>query len=131
MNKLKTSEEKLLKLLTTNEDEIIEYKVNNTDHERIGKYISALANSSALLNRQFSYMIWGIEDETKEIIGTKFYPKTQKINGGEPFISWLEKLLDPRITITFEEYEIKGKRYIRSGSSLKNLSDYPEKEREL
>lgn len=34
--------EKLLKLLTKNEDEIIEYKVNNKDHERIGKYISAL-----------------------------------------------------------------------------------------
>ena len=33
--------EKLLKLLTKNEDEIIEYKVNNNDHERIGKYISA------------------------------------------------------------------------------------------
>lgn len=146
-----SSREKLLKLITKNEDEIIEYKVNNNDHERIGKYISALANSSALLNRQFSYIIWGIEDETKKIVGTKFYPKSHKINGGEPFITWLEKLLDPRITITFEEYEIddkhivvlvihmnagrpvsfKGERYIRSGSSLKKLSEYPEKEREL
>ncbi|WP_449458401.1 ATP-binding protein [Streptococcus suis] len=142
--------EKLLKLLTRNEDEIIEYKVNNKDHERIGKYISALANSSAILNRQFSYLIWGIDDETKEIIGTKFYPKTEK-HGGEPFITWLERMLDPRITIQFEEYEIdekhivvlvihmnagrpvafSGERYIRSGSSLKNLKDYPEKERDL
>lgn len=147
----KNNHEKIIKLLTKNEDEIIEYKVNNNDHERVGKYISALANSSAILNRQFSYIVWGVEDETKEIVGTKFYPKTQKINGGEPFISYLEKLLDPRITITFEEYDIndkhvvvlvihmnagrpvafKGKRYIRSGSSLKPLSDYPEKERDL
>ena len=142
--------EKLLKLLTKNEDEIIEYKVNNNDHERIGKYISALANSSAILNRQFSYLIWGIDDDSKEIVGTKFYPKTEK-HGGEPFITWLERMLDPRITIQFEEYDIdqnhvvvlvihmnagrpvafSGDRYIRSGSSLKNLKDYPEKEREL
>lgn len=142
--------EKLLKLLTKNEDEIIEYKVNNNDHERIGKYISALANSSAILNRQFSYLIWGIDDDSKEIVGTKFYPKTEK-HGGEPFITWLERMLDPRITIRFEEYDIDqnhvvvlvihmnagrpvafgGDRYIRSGSSLKNLKDYPEKEREL
>ena len=86
----KNNHEKIIKLLTKNEDEIIEYKVNNNDHERIGKYISALANSSAILNRQFSYIVWGVEDETKEIVGTKFYPKTQKINGGEPFISYLE-----------------------------------------
>lgn len=30
---------KLLELLNKNEDEIIEYKVNNKDHDRIGKYI--------------------------------------------------------------------------------------------
>lgn len=142
--------EKLLKLLARHEDEIIEYKVNNSDHERIGKYISALANSSAMLNRQFSYLIWGVDDETNEIVGTKFYPKTEK-HGGEPFITWLERMLDPRITIQFEEYDISekhvvvlvihmnagrpiafsGERYIRSGSSLKTLKDYPEKEREL
>lgn len=146
----KRNPEKLLKLLTRNEDEIIEYKVNNSDHERIGKYISALANSSAFLNRQFSYLIWGIDDASKDIIGTSFYPKTEK-HGGEPFITWLERMLDPRITIQFEEYEIeqkhvvvlvihmnagrpvafKGERFIRSGSSLKNLKDYPEKERGL
>lgn len=42
---------KLLELLNKYEDEIIEYKVNNKDHERIGKYISALANSAAMLSQ--------------------------------------------------------------------------------
>ena len=69
---------KLLELLNKNEDEIIEYKVNNKDHDRIGKYISALANSAAMLGQQFSYLIWGVNDVSKEIIGTKFYPKTEK-----------------------------------------------------
>lgn len=92
---------KLLELLNKNEDEIIEYKVNNKDHDRIGKYISALANSAAMLGQQFSYLIWGVNDVSKEIIGTKFYPKTEKHAQGEPFITWLERMLDPRITIRF------------------------------
>lgn len=137
------------KLIKQNESEILEFKLNNNDPERIGKYVSALANSSSLLNKQFSYMIWGVTD-SKEFIGTTFKPQTQKV-GGEPFITWLEKILDPRIIISFNELKIenqriivliiqmtagrpvsfKGQRYIRSGSSIKNLNGYPEKEREL
>lgn len=142
--------DKLKLLISNSENEIVEFKENNEDPERIGKYVSALANSSALLNKQFSYIVWGIEDATGKIVGTNFYPKEKK-KGGEPFISWLERMLEPRINITFEENTIEGKhvvvlviqmsagrpisfsgqKYIRSGSSLKNLFDYPEKEREL
>jgi len=142
-------EMRLKDLLAQNESEIIEFKLNNDDPERIGKYVSALANSSALLGKQFSYTIWGVSDD-KEIIGTDFKPQSKKV-GGEPFISWLERLLDPRIIINFEEFKVgdlyvvvliiqmtvgrpvafKGERYIRSGSSLKNLATYPEKERDL
>ncbi|MCC9921529.1 transcriptional regulator, partial [Streptococcus agalactiae] len=123
---------------------------NKIEPEKIGKYISALANSSTMLNKQFSYLVWGISDD-KEIIGTNFYPYTEKINGGEPLISWLERNLEPRISIKFQEFEVdtlrvvvlinhmtvgrpvafKGTRYIRSGSSLKNLAEFPEKERQL
>lgn len=143
--------EKLKKIIANHEDEVIEYKMNNEDQERIGRYVSALANSSALLQKEHAYMIWGIKDDTKEIVGTTFYPKTLKRGGGEPFITWLERMISPRINIHFEEYDIEGKhvvvlvilmnagsplefdgkRYIRSGSSVKNLSEYKEKEREL
>ncbi|MDN5470936.1 MAG: putative DNA binding domain-containing protein, partial [Lactococcus lactis] len=146
----KIDAEALLYLISQEESEIIEYKKDNTDPEQIGKYVSALANSAALLGREEAYMIWGIEDNTKNIIGTTFKPKQQK-KGGEPFISWLERLLDPRLVIVFEEIHIEDKwvvvmilrmtvgrpisfktqKYIRSGSSLKNLNDFPEKEREL
>jgi len=143
------NEKKIKDLLSKNESEILEFKLNNEDPERIGKYVSALANSSALLRKQFSYMIWGVTDE-KVIFGTDFRPQSKKV-GNEPFISWLEKLLDPRIIINFEGFEVdglyvviliiqmtvgrpvtfRGERYIRSGSSIKNLAGYPEKEREL
>lgn len=111
--------------------------------------MSALANSAAMLSKQFAYMIWGISDK-KEVIGTKFHPETEK-KGGEPFISWLERMLDPKIFIEFKSLIVddkpivalvihmtagrpvafNGERYVRSGSSVKNLSQYPEKEREL
>lgn len=142
-------EKRFRELLAQSESEILEFKVSNSDPDRIGKYISALANSATMLSRQFAYIIWGVSDD-KEIIGTNFYPETAK-KGGEPLISWLERMLDPRVSIEFKDLIIdeqhivalsihmtagrpvsfNGYRYIRSGSSLKNLSDYPEKEREL
>ena len=141
---------KLQELMRLDESELLEFKSNKIEPEKLGKYISALANSSAMLNKQFSYLIWGISDD-KKIIGTNFFPYEEKINGGEPLISWLERNLDPRISIQFQEFEIeslkvvaliihmtvgrpvafKGTRYIRSGSSLKNLAEFPEKERLL
>lgn len=142
-------ERKLRELIAQSESEILEYKGNNTNPDRIGKYASALANSAAMLSKQFAYMVWGISDE-KEIIGTTFYPESEK-KGGEPFISWLERMLEPKIYIEFKSLLVdskhivalvihmnagrpvafNGERYIRSGSSVKNLSLYPEKEREL
>lgn len=74
----KNNHEKIIKLLTKNEDEIIEYKVNNNDHERIGKYISALANSSAILNRQFSYIVWGWKMKQKKLSAQSFTLKLKK-----------------------------------------------------
>ena len=148
--KIKMDELKLQELMELDESELLEFKSNKIEPEKIGRYISALANSSTMLNKQFSYLVWGISDE-KEIIGTNFFPYSEKINGGEPLISWLERNLDPRISIKFQEFKVenlrvvaliihmtvgrpvtfKGVRYIRSGSSLKNLSEFPEKERLL
>lgn len=148
--KNKIDEKILRELLSQNESETLEFKRNNSNPENTGKYISALANSSAIFNQQLSFIIWGISDE-KEIVGTDFYPESAKYNGGEPFISWLERMLDPRIVIDFENLTIEGKhlvvliihmtarrpvafkgsRYIRSGSAVKNLAEYPEKERNL
>lgn len=56
------------------ESETLEFKKDNESPEKIGKYISALANSAALLGQTEAYMIWGIDDNTKEIVGTNFKP---------------------------------------------------------
>lgn len=62
---------KLQELMRLDESELLEFKSNKIEPEKLGKYISALANSSAMLNKQFSYLIWGISDD-KKIIGTNF-----------------------------------------------------------
>ncbi|MDR2975981.1 MAG: putative DNA binding domain-containing protein [Streptococcaceae bacterium] len=139
----------LLEIIKYDESEILEFKIGNQDPERIGKYISGLSNSAALLSKQQAYIIWGISDD-KKLVGTNFFPQSSK-KGNEPLISWLERGLDPRIMIRFEEIDFEnkhfvvlviqmsarrpvefyGQRYIRSGSSLKKLEDFPEKEQEL
>jgi predicted HTH transcriptional regulator len=95
-------------------------------------------------------MIWGICDETQNIIGTTFSPSRKKI-GNEELENWLLKLLNPKINFHFFEFTIENKplvlleigaafrhpvqfqniEYIRIGSYKKKLKDFPEKEREL
>jgi hypothetical protein len=40
------------------ETEWVELKVNNTEPEEIGEYLSALANSAALCGKAFAYIVW-------------------------------------------------------------------------
>lgn len=133
------------------ESETIEYKTNFDQSEQIGEYISALGNSALMFHQLIAYFIWGVEDKTKKIIGTKFNPK-QKVSRSNqmPLKTFLETFLDPRINIFWEEHTLKEKRivvliidvsrvtkpisfkekrFIRVGTSKKALSEFPEKER--
>ncbi len=56
------------------ETEWLEFKHDNVKLEDIGEYISALANSSALLGKINAYILWGIDDRTHSVIGTNFSP---------------------------------------------------------
>ena len=48
----------------------VEFKHNNDDPIMIGEDVSALANTATLKDRDFAYMIWGVDDTTHEIEGT-------------------------------------------------------------
>ena len=131
------------------ETEWVEFKVNNYNPQDIGEYISALANTAALLGKVHAYMLWGVEDATHAIIGTNFSPLI-KGKGSEPLEAWLSHLLNPRIDFRFREIMVgeqrvvmleidpgrrpvafRGIEYIRVGSTTRKLKDYPEKERAL
>lgn len=132
------------------ETEWVEFKHNNAKPDEIGEYLSALANAAALTGKVHAWLVWGVTDETHEIIGTTFSPTDEKVNNQE-LESWLLQLLSPRINFRFYPFQVNGKavvlleigaafrhpvqfrgiEYIRIGSYKKKLKDFPEKEREL
>lgn len=134
----------------SDETEWLEYKMNNEDPQMIGEYISALSNSAAIWNREKAYIIWGIDDISHKIKGTKFSPKHAKV-GNQELENWLITQLSPRIDFKFFEIitdkanvvimeipaavnkptSFRGEEYIRVGSYKKKLKDFPEKERKL
>ena len=130
----------------TRETEWVEFKHNNAAPEEIGKYVSALSNSAALLGKPFAYILWGIEDVTKRIVGTDFRPAQKKV-GNEELENWLLTQLDPRVGVSIHEGSVDGKplalfevqpapnrpvrfkgvAYIRIGTYKKNLKTIPKR----
>lgn len=62
-------------LLKNSENECVEFKKaeNGFDTDELGKYFSALSNEANLNNKQYSWMVFGINNSTHEIIGTNYY----------------------------------------------------------
>jgi ATP-dependent DNA helicase RecG len=126
------------------ETEWLEIKRNQKNPQAIGMYISALANSATYRERKQAYMIWGADDETHEVVGTTFNPRTDKV-GAEELDSWLRKMLNGYASFTFEQLVLDGKpivlmtvdkavyttvkfintEYIRIGSYTKKLHEHP------
>ncbi|MYJ52128.1 MAG: transcriptional regulator [Gammaproteobacteria bacterium] len=132
------------------ESEWVEFKLDFVNPKDIGQYISALANSAALNEQPFGYLIWGVEDGTGKLAGTNFDPHSAK-KGNEPLENWLLRLLEPRINFSFHKIDVDGVRivvaeierarnipvrfegidYIRVGSVTRPLRQAPERERAL
>ena len=61
-------------LLANKENECVEFKraKNDFDIDLLGKYFSALGNEANLKNKQYSWIIFGVDDKTHNLIGTNF-----------------------------------------------------------
>lgn len=58
-------------LLKFNDEyEWLEFKANWFSKDEIGEYISAISNGAALCGKEFGYIFWGVENGTKQIVGT-------------------------------------------------------------
>lgn len=59
------------------ENEIVEFKEakNQYDFDKIGKYFSALCNEANLKSNRSAWLIFGIKDKEKSIVGTNFRTK--------------------------------------------------------
>ena len=125
----------------------LEWKHCNDNPESIGKYISALANSACVEGREFGYMIWGIDNESKTVIGTTFDSDHAK-QGNQPLAIYLKTNLRPNLAFDFHSFEYNGKKvvlleveaayrqpvlfkgegYIRVGESRTELRKHPDLE---
>jgi predicted HTH transcriptional regulator len=130
--------------------EWVEFKVNKADPLDLGQYVSALSNSAALAGKAFAYLVWGVDDQTHDVVGTEFRPQAAKV-GNEELENWLLQQLAPKLPFRFFELETGGKRvvmmeieralhqpvqfqgqeYVRVGTYKKKLKDFPERERDL
>lgn len=131
------------------EQEWFEFKENWFQPDALGEYVSALSNAAAFHYKKYGYFIWGVNDETHEIVGTEFNPYMD--HNREPYQNYLARNLSPSVNFKFEEAEIDGrrvvvlivpaateiptsfkeKRFLRIGSSKSNIKDYPKREIEL
>ena len=132
------------------ENEWIEYKHNNTNPDMIGEYISALSNSAILEGQDKAYLIYGVDNASKEPTGTTFDFKNAK-KGNQELENYLATQLEPRIDFkVFDLYinnnkivmfeidtnstipvKFKSIAYVRINSVKQKLIDFPEKERKL
>lgn len=133
------------------ETEWLEFKANRYDAQALGEYLSALANSACLLGKPRGYLVFGIEDGTHAVVGTRFDPQAEVGQGNQLLPLWLALGLKPKLgfemhvcqyqgerVVVFEVHpafdrpvEFYGKAFVRNGTSKTSLSVYPEKERTI
>lgn len=126
------------------EFEWLDFKENWFSKDEIGQYISAISNGAALCGKEYGYMVWGVNDKTKQVVGTTI--SFDKDIDGEPYKHYLSRKLNPSIPFITENINYHGKNivllvipsaknvkttydkisYIRIGSSKEKLDKYPE-----
>lgn len=131
------------------EYEWLDFKENWFSKDEIGEYISAISNGATLCGKENGYIIWGIKDKTKEIVGTNI--NFDKDIDSEPYKHYLARNLKPSIAFEVIEFNYECKRivmlivpnsksvktrykgvdYIRIGSSKERLDKFPEYELKL
>lgn len=133
------------------ETECVEFKRNRFEAQELGEYFSALANSACLAGKQHAYLLFGVDNDTHELVGTTFDPYAEKAKGNQDLLIWLNMGLQPRVGVEAhivehpdgrvvlfkigaareEPVSFYGTAYIRVGSSKTELSKHPEKARAI
>jgi ATP-dependent DNA helicase RecG len=138
--------ETLYKINKQNENEIVEFKEakGNFDTHKLGQYFSAISNEANLKNKQYGWLIFGVQDKNHDIVGTNYkdtksleklkHEIAQSTTGGISFMDIFE--LYPEVdgkqkrvvmfkipaAVTAMPTGWKNHYYGRDGESLTNLS---------
>lgn len=128
-------------LLSQPENECVEFKKaeNNFDIDNLGKYFSALGNEANLKNKQYSWIVFGVDDKSHKLTNTNYYSDNNFNNlkkqisdnttDNITFIEIYEFIKDDKRVIMFQvpaasgvPISWKGFPYGRNGESLGPLS---------
>ena len=131
----------LEELINNYETECVEFKKaeTNFDIDKLGKYFSAMGNEATLRNRQYSWIVFGIDDKTHEFTNTRYCPSNnfnrvkiqiaEKTTDNISFIEIYPLIVNNKRVIMFQvpaavgvPISWKGFAYGRVGESLKPLS---------
>lgn len=133
------------------ETEWLEFKTNISEshssvtYEGVGKYISGISNVACLKDKAYGYLVLGVKDSSWDVVGTNLRMAETKISN-QDYELWLRKNMSPIISFDIEEFDYAGKHivifiipatttepinfkneaYIRIGSNLTKLKDFPD-----
>lgn len=133
------------------ETEWFEFKRNRLEALALGEYLSALANAACLASQPRGYIVFGIDNATHAVVGTRFDPYSTKAKGNQDLLPRLSAGLRPNTgievhavnhpdgrVVLFEVGPAKGEPvsfygtpHIRVGNSKTELGKHPEKARAL
>ncbi len=126
-------------LIATWENEVIEFKQAGADYstDKIGKYFSALANEASLRGTERAWLVFGVNDKMRRVVGTNYRSdperlqsiKMQITENAEPSVTFRnvhEVMFSEGRVVLFEipaaprgmPISWKGHPYARSGESL-------------
>ncbi|HQZ33495.1 MAG TPA: putative DNA binding domain-containing protein [Ilumatobacteraceae bacterium] len=73
----------LQRLIAGWENEVVEFKRAGADFDtdRIGRYFSALANEANLRSANGGWLVFGVDDSTREVVGTSYRPEHERLHG--------------------------------------------------
>jgi len=132
----------LQRLMEQWENEVIEFKRVGNDYptDKIGEYFSALSNESNIRGLDRAWLIFGIDNDSRNIVGTNYRPESDRLQSlkmqvagdSEPSITFrnIHELTHPDGRVILFEIPAaprglpiawKGHYYARAGESLTSL----------
>ena len=70
-------------LIATWENEVVEFKQagNDYDTDRIGEYFSALNNEANLRGADRAWLVFGVSNKTRAVVGSDYRPEVERLQG--------------------------------------------------
>ncbi len=88
----------LEQLIATWENEVVEFKQagNDYDTDKIGEYFSALSNEANLRNAERAWLVFGVNNKTRTVVGSDYRMETERLHSLKNQIA---QATEPSITL--------------------------------